>query len=63
MSHSLMNADRGTHCKIVAVALVAAIAVVLVGINARVSRTDVSSVVVKAGKPTISATLNTTATR
>ena len=35
MSPSLLNAGRTTHLKIVAVALVAGIAVVAVGINAR----------------------------
>ena len=54
MSHSLIGADRTTHLKIVAVALAGAIAVVLVGITARVTDTGVASaqnVVVKAGKP------------
>ena len=60
MNHSLVTADRTTHLKIVAVSLVAAIAVILVGITARV--TDDSSAapnlqaqhgpVIKASKPT-----------
>ena len=37
MNHSLVTADRTTHLKIVAVSLVAAIAVILVGITARVT--------------------------
>ena len=37
MNHSLVTADRTTHLKIVAVSLVAAIAVILVGISARVA--------------------------
>ena len=59
MNHSLVTADRTTHLKIVAVSLVAAIAVIVVGITARV--TDDSSaatnlqaqhgLVLKAGKP------------
>jgi hypothetical protein len=59
MNHSLVTADRTTHLKIVAVSLVAAIAVILVGITARV--TDESGAatnlqaqhgpVIKAGKP------------
>jgi hypothetical protein len=54
MSHSLIGADRTTHLKIVAVALAGAIAMILVGITARV--TDIGgataqNVVVKAGKP------------
>lgn len=58
MNHSLVTADRTTHLKIVAVSLVAAIAVILVGITARVTDTDTASAnlqahgpVVKAGKP------------
>jgi hypothetical protein len=54
MSHSLIGADRTTHLKIVAVALAGAIAVVLVGITARVTDTGVAgaqNVVMKAGKP------------
>ena len=57
MNHSLVTADRTTHLKIVAVSLVAAIAVVLVGITARVTDTGASAnlqahgQVLKAGKP------------
>ena len=58
MNHSLVTADRTTHLKIVAVSLVAAIAVILVGITARVTDTGSASAnlqaqgpVVKAGKP------------
>lgn len=57
MNHSLVTADRTTHLKIVAVSLVAAIAVVLVGITARVTDTGASAnlqahgPVLKAGKP------------
>ena len=39
MNHSLVTADRTTHLKIVAVSLVAAIAVILVGITARIADT------------------------
>ena len=57
MNTLLSTADRNTHIKIVVVALVAAIAVAAVGINAR--RTDIGPVIasphsepmVKAGKP------------
>ena len=58
MTHSLIGADRTTHFKIVAVALVSAIVLVMVGITARVSETDTASArlqaegpVLKAGKP------------
>jgi hypothetical protein len=54
MSHSLIGADRTTHLKIVAVALAGAIAVILVGITARVTDSGIAgaqNAVVKAGKP------------
>ncbi len=58
MNHSLVTADRTTHLKIVAVSLVAAIAVILVGMTARITDTGNASAnlqahgpVVKAGKP------------
>ena len=57
MNHSLVTADRTTHLKIVAVSLVAAIAVILVGITARVTDSGASTnlqahgPVLKAGKP------------
>ena len=52
MNHSLHSADRATHFKIVAVALVAGIAVASFGISARTS-SDFSQTahVIKAGKP------------
>ena len=37
MNHSIHSADRATHLKIVVVALVAGIAVAVLGISARVS--------------------------
>jgi hypothetical protein len=58
MNHSLVTADRTTHLKIVAVSLIAAIAVILVGVTARIADTNSASTnlqangpVVKAGKP------------
>jgi hypothetical protein len=54
MSHSLITADRGTHLKIVCLSLVAAIAVVTVGITARVTEAGAARTqVVKAGKPAV----------
>jgi hypothetical protein len=62
MNHSLVTADRTTHLKIVAVSLVAAIAVILVGITARISDTGTASAngkleahgpVLKAGKNSV----------
>jgi hypothetical protein len=58
MTHSLLRADRRAHLKIVAVALVGAAVVVLVGITARVpeAATPAAQVptrgpILKAGKP------------
>ena len=58
MNHSLVTADRTTHLKIVAVSLIAAIAVIMVGITARLADPDTASAsmqahgpVLKAGKP------------
>jgi hypothetical protein len=53
MSHSLIGADRTTHLKVLCVALTAAIAVVAVGITARVADNERTHVVVKAGKPAV----------
>jgi hypothetical protein len=56
MNHSLFSADRGTHLKMVAVALIAAIAVVAVGITAPSTGVEVTAgvqsngSVLKAGK-------------
>jgi hypothetical protein len=55
MSHSLIGAGRATHLKIVAVGLAGAIAVVAIGITARVTDGDGAvavSTVHKPGKPT-----------
>lgn len=52
MSHSLIGADRNTHLKIVAVSLVAAIVVIVVGITARGTDNGAAAqTAVKAGKP------------
>jgi len=53
MSHSLIGADRATHLKILCVALVGAIAVVVVGVTARIADLDTRPQVVKAGKPAV----------
>ena len=51
MNHSIHSADRGTHLKIVVVALVAGIAVAAFGISARTSTDYIQTAqVVKAGK-------------
>jgi hypothetical protein len=46
MNHSIATADRRTQLKVVVVALVAAIAVVSVGIAARVSSVDLGTDIV-----------------
>lgn len=57
MNHSIHSADRSTHLKIVAVALVAGIAVAAFGIAARTNseftQTAQTTPVVKAGKPVV----------
>ena len=54
MNHSIYSADRSTHLKIVAVALVAGIVVAGLGISARATSDDGYSQtahMIKAGKP------------
>jgi hypothetical protein len=71
MNSSLWSADLTTHAKIVAVSLIAAIFVVAVGISARISDADTTGihanadapVVVKAGKPVVFTTNETSTTR
>jgi hypothetical protein len=54
MNHSMYSADRGTHVRIVAVALTCAIVVAAVGIFSRVSALDLGTApLVKAGQPTV----------
>jgi hypothetical protein len=64
MNHSLHSADRATHLKIVAVALVAGIAVAAFGITAR-SNVDYSQTahVLKAGKPVVMTSSDTSLVR
>jgi hypothetical protein len=58
MSHSMYGADRNTHMKVVAVGVLCALAVVAVGLTARVSDVNVAGtngaierVVTRAGAP------------
>lgn len=56
MNHSIYSADRSTHLKVVAVALVAGIAVAGFGISARSSSDEgltQTARVIKAGKPVV----------
>jgi hypothetical protein len=64
MNHSIHSADRGTHLKIVVVALVAGIAVAALGISARTgSDYSQTAQVVKAGKPVVVTSANTSTVR
>jgi hypothetical protein len=54
MNHSMYSADRGTHVRIVVVALTCVIVVATVGIFSRVSALDLGTApLVKAGQPTV----------
>ncbi|QAU48936.1 hypothetical protein [Bradyrhizobium guangzhouense] len=56
MNHSIYSADRSTHLKVVAVALVAGIAVAGFGISARTGSDEgltQTARVIKAGKPVV----------
>ena len=55
MNHSLLSADRGTHMKIVVVALVAALTVVIAGISTHVSEPGNMTAAVKANGPVVKA--------
>ena len=55
MNHSIITADRTTHLKIVAVSLIAAIAVILVGITARITDTGTTSAKLEAHGPVLKA--------
>ncbi|WJR77334.1 hypothetical protein [Bradyrhizobium sp. NP1] len=66
MNHSIYSADRGTHLKIVVVALVAGIAVAGLGIAARVTTDDgytQTAHVIKAGKPVVITSSNASTVR
>ena len=53
MSHSMYRADRNTHIKVVAVGLLWAIVVVIVGLTARLSDLNVASTITRAGPPVV----------
>ncbi|MBR1215789.1 hypothetical protein [Bradyrhizobium sp. JYMT SZCCT0180] len=67
MNHSIHSADRSTHLKIVVVALVAGIAVAAFGISARTNseytQTAQTTQVVKAGKPVVITSSQTSTVR
>ena len=65
MNHSIHSADRGTHLKIVIVALVAGIAVTSLGLAARSGAGDSTQTarVMKAGKPVVLTSSDTVTTR
>jgi hypothetical protein len=54
MNHSMYSADRGTHLRIVIVALACAVVVATIGIFSHVSALDLGTApLVKAGQPTV----------
>jgi hypothetical protein len=55
MNHSIATADRDTHFKIVALAVIAAMAVFIVGINARVDDSGLATVRFESRGPVIKA--------
>jgi hypothetical protein len=63
MNHSLLSADRNTHLKIVSLALTAAIAVVVIGITARITDGTSSAARIESGAPVLKAGKPTTYTR
>ena len=66
MNHSIHSADRSTHLKIVVVALVAGIAVAAFGISARTNSEFTQTAqtsVMKAGKPVVITSSQTSAVR
>ena len=66
MNYSIYSADRSTHLKIVVMALVAGIAVAGFGISARTFSDDGSTHtarVIKAGKPVVVTSSNTSMVR
>lgn len=66
MNHSIYSADRSTHLKVVAVALVAGIAVAGFGISARSSSDEgltQTARVIKADKPVVITSSNTSLVR
>jgi hypothetical protein len=65
VNHSIYSADRSTHLKIVVVALVAGIAVAILGISARSNSDDYTQTarVMKAGKAVTITNSNTSVVR
>jgi len=65
MNHSIHSADRGTHLKIVIVALVAGVVIASLSVAARSGDGDGTQTarVIKAGKPVVFTSSDTVTTR
>jgi len=63
MNSSLLSADRNTHLKIVSLALIAAIAVVVIGITARITDDARASTRIEIGAPVLKASKSVAYTR
>lgn len=64
MNHSLLSADRTTHLKIAAIALLGVLIVVATGVAARLTSAQVAATaVIKAGQPTLYSSLRDAAIR
>ncbi len=55
MNYSILTADRNTHLKIVTLALIAALTVAVVGLNARVEESGNQVATAKTGGPVVKA--------
>ena len=66
MNHSIYSADRATHLRIVVVALIAGMAAIAISVSARINSDDgyaQTAHVIKAGKPVVITSSNTSMVR
>ena len=62
MSHSLIHADRNTHLKITAVALISAVVLIVVGLIARTDNHEIATARLHVDGPVLKAGTTTTVT-